>query len=196
MMNSQEWLQTVEKTSPSDTAITTRPDTFPTYDWQGYVFEPSLSQNYDISFSGGSDKSTYMISSSYNKQDGIIRNSDYSRFTLRVNSDHKMTKRLTIDEKIYFVNTKNLGFYEDQWHQYYNGPIRPAIQMTPAIPDYLPNGDWANPKDYGLNVTGYNPLAKLDMIDRTENYNMFEGNVGAKLDIIKGLTFVSRFDGS
>jgi TonB-linked SusC/RagA family outer membrane protein len=195
MMNSQQWLQTVEEVNPNDVGVTSRPDTFPTYDWQDYVFEPASSQNYDISFSGGSEKSTYMISSSYNKQDGIIRNSDYQRFTLRVNSDHKMTKRLTIDEKLYYVFSRNLGFSESLWHQYYDGPIRPSIQMAPAIPDYLPNGDWANPEDFGLSVTGYNPLAKLDMIDRTQNSNMFDGNVGLKLDIIKGLTFTSRFAG-
>jgi TonB-linked SusC/RagA family outer membrane protein len=195
MMNTQQWLQTVEEVSPSDTAITSRPDTFPTYDWQDYVFENAITENYDISFRGGSENSTFMISSSYNKQEGIIRNSDYTRFTVRVNSEHKMNKRLTIDEKLFYVNTKNLGFYEDQWHQYYDGPIRPSIQMAPAIPDYLPNGDWANPEDYNLDVTGFNPLAQLDMIDRTETYNLFEGNVGAKIEIVKGLSFMSRFIG-
>jgi TonB-linked SusC/RagA family outer membrane protein len=195
MMNSQQWLQTAEEVSRDETAITSRPDTFPTYDWQDYAFEPAYSQNYDLSIRGGSEKSTYRISSSYNKQNGIIRNSDYTRFTVRINSDHELTKRLTVEEKIYFINTKNLGFYDDQWHQYYDGPIRPCIEMVPAVPDYLPDGDWANGEDYGLEVTVSNPLAKLDMIDRTETYNLLEGNISAKVDIFKGLSFTSRLVG-
>jgi TonB-linked SusC/RagA family outer membrane protein len=190
LMNSQQWLETVEERSTSTTAITSRPDTFPNYNWQNIVFEPAITENYDLSFSGGNEKSTFMISSSYNSQGGIIRNSDYHRFTLRVNSDHKMTNWLKIDEKITFVNSINSGFEASLWNQYYDGPIRPALQMAPYVPAYEADGTWAN-SDFG----GDNPLAILDMIDRKAKRNDFEGNVGIKIDIIKGLSFSSRFDG-
>lgn len=190
LMNSQEFLETVEERSTSTTAITSRPDTFPNYDWQDIVFEPAITENYDLSFSGGNEKSTFMISSSYNSQEGIIRNSDYRRFTLRVNSDHKMNKWLQVDERITFVNSVNSGFEDDLWNQYYDGPIRPALQMAPYVPDYEPDGTWAN-SDFG----GDNPLAILDMIDRKAKRNGFEGNVGIKIDIVKGLSFSSRFAG-
>jgi TonB-linked SusC/RagA family outer membrane protein len=195
LMNSQQWLEVAEEVSTNDTAITSRPDTFPTYDWNKYIFQPAYTQNYDISFSGGSEKSNYMISSSYNDQEGIIRNSEYTRFTLRINSEHQMTKRLMVDEKIYYMNSVRDGFNDHLWHEYYDGPIRPAFQMAPFVPDYLPNGNWANSEDYGIGTTTLNPLAKLDMINRKERINLFEANMGAKLEIIKGLTFTSRFDG-
>lgn len=196
LMNSEEWLSTAEEQSPSDIAITSRPDTFPNYDWQDYIFEPANTQNYDLSFRGGSEKSTFLISTSYNKQDGIIRNSDYARFTLRVNSEHQVTKRLSIDEKVFYTNSTRKGFGDHLWHEYYDGPIRPVYQMVPFVPDYLPDGDWANAEDDSVNSTANNPLAKFDMINRTQRDNYFEANFGAKLEIIKGLTITSKIGGS
>lgn len=200
LMNSEQWLSTYEETNArTPVAVTSRPDTFPTYDWMDYIFDPALSQNYDISFMGGSEKSSYLISGSYNDQEGIIRNSEYKRWTFRVNSEHQITKRITIDEKIYYINSVRDGFADHVWHEYYDGPIRPAFQMIPCIPDYLPNGDWANAEDfntqYRMEASGNNPLARLDMINRKERNNIAAVNLGIKIDIVKGLSFMSRFDG-
>jgi TonB-dependent starch-binding outer membrane protein SusC len=199
MMNSEDWMAFYEEANPKKTvAATGRPDTIPTYDWQSYAFKPAISQNFDISFQGGSDKSNFLVSASYNDQEGIIRNSDYTRWNLRVNSEHKIAKRITVDEKIFYITSERNGFADHLWHEYYDGPIRPCFLMAPYIPDYLPNGDWANPEDmdsiYGVNSTGNNPLAKMDMIDRKERNNVFDANLGVKIDLVKGLSFTSRFD--
>jgi TonB-linked SusC/RagA family outer membrane protein len=41
-------------------------------DWLGAIFEPAPMQKHHLSFSGGNDKTTYMLSGSYLTQDGIV----------------------------------------------------------------------------------------------------------------------------
>jgi TonB-dependent starch-binding outer membrane protein SusC len=197
VMNSQEWMQWVEErfyadndNTYRDTIYNSRPDTLPTYNWQDIVFEPAWTQSHDISISGGSENSLFLVSSSYYTQEGIVRNSDYRRFTFRVNTEHKLTKRISYDQNLFYTNTQNDGFRPNQWTEYYDGPFRRVINMVPIVPGYNPDGTWAN-----YDIADDNPLALLDMIDRKEKHNNFNANLGLKLELIKGLTFTSRFGG-
>ena len=197
VMNSQEWMQWVEERyyadgnrTYQDTIYNSRPDTLQTYNWQDMVFDPALTQNHDLSISGGSENNLFLISSSLFKQEGIVRNSDYQRFTFRINSEHKLTNRLTYDQKLLFTNTENMGFRSNQWTEYYDGPFRRVINMAPIVPDYNADGSWANHE-----LAEDNPLALLDMIDRKEKHNNFSANLGMKLKLVKGLTYTSRFAG-
>lgn len=189
LMNSQQWLQMAEEQNAGNVAITSRPDTFPNYDWQEILFDPAFIQNYDISFSGGNDVSTYHVSATYTDQSGIIKSSDFNRFTLRINSEHKLTKRITFDEKISYINRLYDGFPDNVWNNYYEGPVRLGLTMPPYVPAYN-DTSWAN-SPYSRN----NPLARLDMINRIDKRNEFFGNLGLKIDIVKGLSYTSRFAG-
>ena len=42
--------------------------------WISEVYRPATEQKYDLSLSGGNEKSTYYISAGYLKEDGIRRN--------------------------------------------------------------------------------------------------------------------------
>ena len=190
LMNSQQFLSTVEETYAGNIAITSRPDTFPYYDWQDIIFEPGITQNYDLSTTGGTETSQYLFSASYNNQTGTIRASDYERFTIRMNSKHKISQRITLDNKFNYSNIKRYGLPDWQWNAYYDGPVRESLLMAPYVPDYNPDGTWAN-SEFG----GSNPLANLDMIDRVQKYDDLKANVALTIDIIEGLSFTSRFAG-
>ena len=204
VMNAQEWEQWVEERYYNDrdrkyrdTVYNSRPDTLPTYNWQDIVFEPAWTHSYDLSVSGGSERSTILVSSSLYKQEGIVRNSNYQRITFRINSEHKITDRVTYDQKLLYTNTENLGFRPNQWTEYYDGPFRRVLQMVPIVPAYNPDDtqpphfdDWGNHP-----LADDSPLALLDMIDRTEKHNNFSANLGVKVDLVKGLSYTSRFAG-
>ncbi len=191
LMNSQEWMEVNEEIDYRNTTpITYMPDTLKTYDWQDYLFRQASIENYNIAIDGGTEKSTFLISSSYSTQEGIIKPSDYRRFTMRINSDYRLTDRITFDEKISYVSSAIEGFEEWYWHGYYQNPIMPTLQMAPNIPAYDENGDWSI-SQFG----GTSPLVQLDMQDRVVHYNDFDANLGLKIDLLKGLTFMSRFYG-
>lgn len=191
MMNSQEWMAVNEELAiKGKDALNSRPDTLKTYDWQDIVFEPAITQSYDVSTSGGNEVSNILISASYNKQEGIVRNTDYQRFTFRINSEHKITDRITFDEKISFMNSVGKGMPQWQWHDYYANPMYTALTMDPSVPAYNADGTWTR-SDWSTD----NPLVALDMEDRTAKHNNFEGNFGLKINILKGLEYTSRFSG-
>lgn len=193
LMNSQEYLAVNEEVDYKGKlvkGINSRPDTLQTTDWQSEVFKPAVSQNYDVSISGGNEISSFMISSSYTDQKGIIKNSDYKRFTFRINTEQKLSKRLTFDQKISFVSTSMRGFDEWQWHNYYANPLYETMIMDPTTKPYDSQGKWGT-----SDFSNINPLVALDMEDRTVKDNIIEGNFGLKLNIFKGLDFITRFSG-
>lgn len=197
LMNSEQWLGVVAEMRPGDTAYTANPDTFPNYDWQDIMYQPAYTQNYDISFSGGNEASTFLISGAYNNQEGIVKSSNFERFTFRINSEHKLTSRITFDEKIGYINRKFHGLPPNQWNAYYDGPIRNGLIMPPNVPAYNPNRNYDNVDEWGISeYARVNPLAKLDMVDRISKENDFIANLGIKIEFIKGLSFTSRIAGS
>ncbi|MBN2611306.1 MAG: TonB-dependent receptor [Bacteroidales bacterium] len=192
VMNSQQYLELVEELTidKSDVAITSRPDTFPTYNWQDMCFQQTVSENYDISISGGNEVSTFLASTSLNKQNGLVKNTDYQRYTIRINSDHKVNKFLTFDEKVTYVHSETDGFDNWYWHNYYNDPIVGIIAADPTIPAYDENGVWTISD---RNVS--NPMVALDMKDKVNKDNNFTGNFGAKINLFKGFEYQSRITG-
>ena len=65
-------------------------------DWQGELYRTAPMANYQLSFSGGDDKTKYSISGGYFDQDGIIINSNFKRYSFRANLDRDLSKRLTV----------------------------------------------------------------------------------------------------
>ena len=65
-------------------------------DWVDEVTRIAPIQNYNLSFSGGSDRSSYFISGSYTNQEGILLNDHFSRFTMHSNLESKIVDWLTI----------------------------------------------------------------------------------------------------
>jgi TonB-dependent starch-binding outer membrane protein SusC len=207
LMNSQQWFEVYEETNINRDSTrksvpkTYRPDTLKTYDWQDIMFKPATTKNYSLSLSGGNDLSKYFLSFSYNDQKGIIKNSSNGRLTIRINSDHKITKHITIDEKINFSNIVNHGFTDEDWQGYYYNPVKNGLNMVPYLPEYNPNynqtwGDslrWTNGEGKGEFGTAPNPMSKIDVKNRKHTTNDFEGNFGISLNLIKGLTYTSRF---
>lgn len=58
-----------------------------TDNWFNAMHRTGIRRDYTLSASGGKEKSTYFISGNYLKDEGIVKSSDYTRFTLRVNAD-------------------------------------------------------------------------------------------------------------
>jgi TonB-linked SusC/RagA family outer membrane protein len=190
MMNSQQWMELLEEMSSSKLPITTRPDTFKTYNWQDIVFNEALTQNYDLSFNGGNEKSTFLLSASYNKQEGIIKKTDNERFTVRLNSDQKL-KYFSISEKISYSNNVRYGFEDWEYLGYYQNPVMFALQMAPYLPAYDKNGKWSINEFGG----GINPLVQIDMKDKRNKSDNLEGNFAITIEPLKGLTYLSRITG-
>lgn len=139
-------------------------------------------QNY-LSISGGSEKSTYLLSANYVDEDGVLINSNEKLFGIRLNSEHRLGKRIKVGESMFF--SKKDGRKSD-------GHWLTAVVASPLLPVYNKNakGGFQGPDPIftGINERT-NPLAELELIEENIDQNNVNGNLYMEIDILKGLTF-------
>ena len=153
--------------------------------WMDQMYSPATEQKYDLSLSGGNEKSTYYISAGYLKEEGIRRNNWFERYSLRMNSDHKLSNNLTIGQYLYINKTRNQPTGDS-----YGLPYRSIPLM--AIYDATRVGGWAGVPDgfQGPNWVG----TAESRIYNNNNWGM-EGNFFADWKIIKGLNLRTTLGG-
>jgi TonB-linked SusC/RagA family outer membrane protein len=77
--------------------------------WQKLISRPAITKNYRMSLSGGSEKSNYSASFSYQDQEGIIKTSDFERYSTALNLDQNITDRLKAGVNMNVGITKSSG---------------------------------------------------------------------------------------
>ena len=161
-------------------------------DWQDVIFRTAPVRNVQVSSTGGNEKARYFISGGYFSQEGIVINSDYTRFNLRVNVDAQITKRIKIGTSTYgsygfgrFANTES--------HYGAGGILTNALAAAPTIPVYDGNGNYYfNQADVtdGLGFLA-NVLAVSDgSVDRRKVMDVVTNNF-VEVNITNDLTFKS-----
>ena len=131
------------------------------------IFRPAVITSHELSFSGGNDVTTYLVSGSYNKQDGIISGSGYERATLRSNINSKVKPWLDLGANINgslstqkAISESGDGYGNDQG----GSIVRYAMFRNPAIPVYNNAGEFVD------KPSGYFP------VDPTRNYDSWFGD--------------------
>ena len=74
-------------------------------DWVDEAFRNALRQEYNMSITGGSNKMTYYASLGYLKNEGIVYNSDFERYTARAKADYQAKDWLKVGTNINFAHT-------------------------------------------------------------------------------------------
>lgn len=75
------------------------------YDYQDYIFQTGIGTDNNVSVSGGKDKTKYYLSGSYFYNEGIIKNTDFRRFSFRSNIEQGINKWLTATLGVNYVNS-------------------------------------------------------------------------------------------
>ncbi len=68
--------------------------------WQSLLFKNGVSQNHNLSVSGGGENSNFNVSFAYNKEDGTVLKSGAESYNIRANSDFKLNKHIKIGENL------------------------------------------------------------------------------------------------
>lgn len=103
--------------------------------WQDAIFNKHAKiENHELSFSGGSEKSVFNASVGLYQQDGIVATaiSNYKRFTVRVNSTHKIKPWLTFGENVAYAYIRSQAPFSE--NGYFGGPLASAINLDPITP--------------------------------------------------------------
>ena len=67
------------------------------YDWQNLVFNTAPIKNHSLTISGGNEKTQFSISGGLFDQEGIIKGSDYKRYSIRTNINHDISKYFSVN---------------------------------------------------------------------------------------------------
>jgi len=152
--------------------------------WQDELFQRGKTNNIDINLTGGSAKSSFMLSAGYYDEKGIITNSYFKRYSFRLNSDHRVGKKLKIGQSLQLTrsNDNSLNTTSAQ-----DGLIWSAIRFMPFIPVKNDDGTWGTSKasnEYGdIN----NPIFTANSVDASNINTRILGNLNAEYLIVKGL---------
>jgi TonB-linked SusC/RagA family outer membrane protein len=84
---------------PTNTSPVTR------YDYQDFIFRTGLGTDNNVSVSGGKDKTKYYTSASYFYNQGIIENTDFKRFSFRMNLDQELTSWANFSMGVNYINS-------------------------------------------------------------------------------------------
>lgn len=76
-------------------------------DWQSVMYRKAWQHQLELGAQGGTEAARYSFSTSYLDQDGIFLASNYKRITSRLNTDFKISDRVTIGQNISFTNGRN-----------------------------------------------------------------------------------------
>ena len=107
-------------------------------DWFDETTRTGVIQQYNVSVSNGSEKGTSFFSLGYYKNKGIINESDFERFSARMNSEyHLIDKILTVGEHFTLNRTSEV--------QAPGGFLQNVLQFNPSLPVYDVNGEYAGP---------------------------------------------------
>ena len=154
-------------------------------DWVGLITRNGHIQEHNLSIQGGSKDTQYMISLNYYDNEGIVRNSGMSRYTVKSNIDQRFLNvfKAGVNLTLTRIDNNNTQLGSAQFEK--SGIIRSAVQMGPNILAYDPvTGTYpVNP----LLGTQPNPYSLLNNIDKGRT-DRFLGNMYVEARPIEGLT--------
>ncbi len=161
-------------------------------DWQDYYFKDAAPMyTTDFSIRGGGEKTSYFVSASYNNQDGIVSQSEMSRYTLRTNLDAKPKDWLQfgVNQSITYTDRLKNRFTQpggsNTGSDYQNSSVMLPPYYDPYDPESAEKGIiWGSgqyAQDYILELSPY-------------NYNdiVYNGTAFLQLMPFKGFTMRSQ----
>lgn len=152
------------------------------YDYQDYIFRSALGSDNNVSVSGGTDKTKYYVSASYFFNQGIVKNTDFQRYSFRSNIDQTLNKWLSFNIGLNYINSSanekpdGNSFYSPMNSVTIIGNFH-NIQQRDALGNIQAVGERGRA----------NPVSVIEDIKQKQTTNRVIANLGFKLKPIKHL---------
>jgi len=160
-------------------------------DWQDELFRTAKIENYQLSWGGGSENSTFYASGGYYKREGIVIGSNFDRYTFRLNTDHKIGKRFRVGNSLQVSATSEDIIPNNQDLQ--SGVLGRGIRQIPSVNVRNEDGTYDGPLG-NFEGESENPVfLALESNNNSRNYRAI-GNIYGEVELISGLTFRSTFN--
>lgn len=139
--------------------------TFVDNDLADLIFNPAIRQHYNLDITGGSENVRYSGGIGYTNDDGVVLSTGWKRFSARVNTDIRVSNKLTVSTNVNFIET------HPEEHPNQNSAITRQAMGAPTQRIYMDDGSLAR----GSNATASAPLYW--------DYNHFRDQVSRRVSI-------------
>ncbi|HEC41497.1 MAG TPA: SusC/RagA family TonB-linked outer membrane protein [Bacteroides sp.] len=166
-------------------------------DWLGEITRTGQIDDFGFRITGGGEKTIFYSSVNYQNNVGTVINTANKRLTTRLNIDYRISKRLSLNTQISYVNI----YKDDNWKNKQNGIEynirRMAFIKSPNMAIYehdskgILTGQYFNPIDsyQGSGELYYNPVAVGNLSSNDRSSNSFQTNFGLRFRANDWLTF-------
>lgn len=135
--------------------------------WTDLAYKSALRQEYNVSVTGGSERSSFYASVGYLNEDGIIENSGFDRISARIKADYQVKKWLKLTANVGYIHSNqesnpnldasygatNLMYYTSMIAPIYPAYVRVVDENGNVVIKKSQNGN--DVYDYGVASTGY-----------------------------------------
>ncbi len=206
VMNNQEYIEYHREAAinaggnpddPSSSVYFPLGDTINTV-WTDHALQTGIIKRYDLSVSGGSDKTRYFSSVGYYDEEGIVRKTDFRRFSTRFNLDHEINEKASVGINISISDARQTN--RQGGGTSFRDPIYGSFFLSPLYPIFANEEQITAGEDAG---TGYNfntpGFAGHNIVASQElNTNLVRtfrtiGNIYASFEVIPNLTLRTSF---
>ncbi|MDB5120773.1 MAG: SusC/RagA family protein [Sphingobacteriales bacterium] len=146
--------------------------------WQAAAFREASMQNHGLSISSGTEKTRILLSGNYFKQNGVVTNTGFTRYSGKLNIDHEVSNRFKIGANLNGSITEAVVAP--------SGIVPNILAMVPVLGVRDANGNFTANSSFGSTVA--NPIATLSLQTNATNTTRFLLNSFAEYKLIEGLT--------
>lgn len=160
-------------------------------DWQDAIFRSAMTTGHNVSLSGRGKSVGYFVSANYTSKEGVVINSDFKKYGLRMNLDGKYKKfKFGVNFSPSYSTSNRVKTSGA------NGIVQSALMMPPTWPVYNPdgsynyqgNGYWRIGNDYQHNAV-LNPVAMANLQSDVFDKMSMVGRVFAEIEFFKGFSY-------
>ena len=175
-------------------------------DWRDEVYKTGAVQNYNLSVAGGTSATKVFFSLGYFDDSGTTLNSNFKRYTAKLNATQKVNKFITAGMNTHFSMSETNA--PPSGGEAAN-PIRMAELINAATPVYNDDGtyNWDNSAQFDFNPVGLADLDKYEykgsraLVNTYVNFEIlpnlnFKTNGAIDYSVNKGLNYYNPFHGN
>lgn len=165
-------------------------------DWQNETFNPTWSQDHNLSITGGDEKTTYSLLFTRYNENGIFNNSGFDRTTAKFRIKQKLTKKISFDATVNYAQTNKRGVGTTADTGRFNMlaqilSARPTGGLKLTDEELLTSAIDPVMLEDGTSLAQVNPVVQTESVTNKKRSEMWSANVSLSWEIIKGLTFKS-----
>ncbi|HEX7846974.1 MAG TPA: TonB-dependent receptor [Chitinophagaceae bacterium] len=221
MMNAQQYQQYLQEAGVANAPTQADVANIGTgTNWLNEVIQTAPQQHHSLQFSGGTDRSSYLIGGSIFTQEGIVGGDKarFNRYTVRFNGDHKVKNWITVGNRLSYTQHRRRAISENNEFGsilssalvmdpitpvVYTGTLPAHVQtaLTSSTPSGVPissllrrdpNGNLYGISNFLKGEYG-NPISRIGLAKGENVQNKIVGSVYADISPFKGFVFTSRF---